>query len=113
MIYSYCALGFSILLGVAGQFLLKVGARSDSPNIIAQLFTPASMVGLCFYFFAALGYMYALRKIPISVAFPMVSLSYPIIVLIAWSVFGESLGLPKAVGIALIMAGVILVNRPA
>ena len=113
MIYSYCALGLSILLGIAGQLLLKIGARADSPNVIAQLLTPASIIGLCFYFVAAIGYMSALRKIPISVAFPMVSLSYPIIVVIAWSVFGETVGPAKALGIALIMAGVILVNRSA
>jgi drug/metabolite transporter (DMT)-like permease len=112
MMQSYAALVFSILAGIVGQLVLKAGAARSSGSIIAQLLTPLSICGLGLYFFAALAYMYALRKIPVSVAFPAVALSYPIVALLAYWTAGEQLGLNRMIGIGLVVAGVALINRP-
>ena len=56
-------------------------------------------------------YMFALRKIPVSVAFPSVSLSYAIVAVLAYFLFGEPFGIKQAGGIALIMGGVLLINQ--
>ena len=76
MIY-YVVLGMSILAGIAGQMLLKAGA--DAPNLVAQILRPSTLIGLAFYGSAAFLYIFALRKIPLSVAFPSVSLSYAVV----------------------------------
>jgi small multidrug resistance pump len=108
MIY-YAVLGFSILAGIGGQMLLKAGA--DAPTLVEQVLRPTSIFGLALYGSAAFMYMFALRKIPMSVAFPSVSLSYAIVAVLAYFLFGEPFGIKQAGGIALIMGGVILINQ--
>lgn len=109
---SYLALAASIFLGIGGQLVLKAGAQRAGEGILAQLLTPLSIAGLALYFVAAVAYMYALRRIPVSVAFPTVALSYPFVALIAYWTLGEQIGLYRSIGIVLIVAGVALVNRP-
>src|SRR5262245_57694933 len=108
MIY-YIALGISILTGVAGQMLLKTGA--EAPDFISQLVRPSTITGLSLYGLAALLYILALRKIPVSVAFPSVSLSYAIVALLGYFVFGEPFCMRQIGGIALITSGVFLISQ--
>ncbi len=109
MLIYYVVLGVSVLAGIAGQMLLKAGA--DAPTLAAQIFRPSSLLGLAFYGSAAFMYMFALRKIPLSIAFPSVSLSYVIVAVLASFLFGEPFGLKQAGGIALIVGGVALINQ--
>ena len=108
MIY-YVALGIGILAGIGGQMLLKAGA--DAPDILSQLMRPSTICGLALYGSAAFLYIVALRKIPVSVAFPSVSLSYALVAVLGHFLFGEPFGLKQIGGIALIMAGVMLINQ--
>jgi small multidrug resistance pump len=105
----YLALTASILLGVVGQTLLKSGASGDT--FLSQLLAPQSIIGLFLYGVAGIGYMYALRKIPVSVAFPSVSLSYVLVVGAAYWFLDEPLGWSKLTGVGLICAGVLLVAQ--
>jgi len=108
MIY-YVALGLGILAGIAGQMLLKAGA--NAPDYVSQLLRPSTLAGLALYGSAAFLYIVALRKIPVSVAFPSVSLSYAIVAVLGHFLFGEPFGLRQIGGIALIMGGVVLINQ--
>ena len=108
MIY-YVALGICILAGIGGQMLLKAGA--DAPDFVSQLIRPSTLVGLVLYGSAAFLYIVALRKIPVSVAFPSASLSYAIVAVLAHFLFGEMFGIKQIGGIALIMDGVVLINQ--
>jgi len=109
MTWYYVALGLGILLGVGGQMLLKSGASGET--LLQQFLAPQSIIGLGLYFAAALCYMYALRKIPVSVAFPSVALSYVLVALLGFWLYGEPLSMPKVAGIALVCAGVVLITR--
>ena len=106
----YVALGIGILAGIGGQILLKAGA--DAPNFITQLMRPSTLCGLALYGSAAFLYILALRKIPVSVAFPSVSVSYALVAILGHFVFGEPFGLKQIGGLALIMGGVVLINQP-
>jgi small multidrug resistance pump len=109
MTVYYVALGISILAGIAGQMLLKAGA--DAPDFFSQLLRPSTLAGLALYGAAALLYIIALRKIPMSVAFPSVSLSYAIVAVLGHFLFGEPFGIKQIGGIVLIMGGVVLINQ--
>jgi small multidrug resistance pump len=109
--WFYLSLLLGILLGVVGQFLLKDAA--DGQTLSAQYFSPQSVVGLLLYFIAALCYMYSLRGIPVSVAFPAVSVSYILVVGVAYWHYNEPVGWSKLTGVLLICAGVVLVARQA
>jgi len=112
----WIALVVAICTSMAGQILLKSGAShsvASEGGFFDQLFRIPTMVGLVFYGGAALLYIIALRKIPMSVALPCTAASYIIIAIIGWAVFGESMGLHKVAAIGLIAAGVALLATTA
>ena len=116
MMMYWLALGAAISTSLVGQILLKYGASHSveaEGNFIDQLFRIPTMVGLVFYGGAALLYIIALRKIPMSVALPCTAASYVVIAIIGWAVFGESMGAHKIGAIALIAAGVALLATTA
>ncbi|MBI2735494.1 MAG: EamA family transporter [Rhodospirillales bacterium] len=109
MTVYYVALGIGILAGIAGQMLLKAGA--EAPDFVSQVLRPSTLAGLALYGSAAFLYMIALRKLPVSVAFPSVSLSYAIVAVLGHFLFGEPFGIKQIGGIVLIMGGVVLINQ--
>ena len=109
MMLYYAALGICILAVLAGQILLKAGA--DAPDFVSQILRPSTLCGLALYASAAFLYLIALRKIPVSVAFPSVSLSYAIVAVLGHFLFGEPFGIKQIGGIVLIMSGVVLINQ--
>jgi small multidrug resistance pump len=109
MMVYYVALGIGILAGIAGQILLKAGA--DAPDFVSQILRPSTLTGLALYGSAAFLYMMVLRKLPVSVAFPSVSLSYAIVAVLGHFLFGEPFGIKQIGGIVLIMGGVALINQ--
>jgi small multidrug resistance pump len=107
MMVYYLALGIAMLAGVGGQVLLKDGA--GAPNLVAQMLRPSTLGGLALYGFSAVAYIIALRKIPVSVAYPSVALSYALVGILGHFLFGEPFGLKQIGGLALIIGGVGLI----
>ena len=112
MTIYWLALVAAILTSLGGQVLLKAAAEAEG-HFDAQLVRPATMIGLIAYGGAALLYIVALRRIPMSVALPSTAASYVVIALIGWGVFGEPLGAMKVAAIGLICAGVALLATTA
>lgn len=116
MTAHWLALAAAISTSLVGQVLLKSGAAGAveaQGGFFDQLFRPHTMIGLICYGGAALLYIIALRKIPMSVALPCTAASYVVIAVIGWAVFGESMGLSKIAAIGLISAGVALLATTA
>jgi len=103
-------LAVSIGLTVLGQFFLKTGSLSKSEGLRLFL-NPATLAGLFSYGFASLFYIVALKKIPLSIAYPSVSLSYVAVVLLAHFVWGEPLGMRQGVALVLIISGIALLYK--
>jgi small multidrug resistance pump len=111
MTIAWIVLAAAITTSLVGQVLLKAGASGSvaaSAGFIDQLFRWQTIIGLGCYGGAALLYIVALRKIPMSIALPCTAASYVVIALIGWSVFGEALGVQKMLAIGLISLGVVL-----
>jgi len=104
---SWIALALAISTSIGGQILLKAGALAEG-GFVSQLFRPATVIGLGLYGGAALLYIVALRKIPMSVALPCTAASYVVAVLIGYLAFGEALGPQKIAAVAIICAGVVM-----
>ncbi|EHL95256.1 multidrug resistance protein, SMR family [Acetobacteraceae bacterium AT-5844] len=107
MIGSWLVLAAAICTSMTGQVLLKAGTLGEG-GFLTQLFRWQTILGLGCYGGAALLYIIALRKIPMSVALPCTAASYVVIALVGYFMFGESLGAQKLAAIALISAGVVL-----
>ncbi|MCK8785901.1 EamA family transporter [Roseomonas sp. NAR14] len=116
MMPFWLALAAAIFTSVFGQVLLKVGATGTVADLdagplgsfMAQILRWETVVGMCLYGGAALLYIVALRRIPMSVALPCTAASYVVVTLIGYFVFGETVGARQVGAIALICCGVLL-----
>ncbi len=106
----YLWLIVGILLGVAGQIILKTGAETSGEGL-AQFLSPWTIGGLGVYFLAAITYIVAIKKIPISLAYPSVSISYGIVAVLAHLLWREPLTWQHWAGIALITSGIFVLFR--
>jgi small multidrug resistance pump len=110
MALYYTSLAAAVLLGIAGQIALK-SAANGSVTVIAQFLNPLTIIGLAIYVFAAPCYILALKRIPVSVAFPSVAASYAVVAVLGHILWNEPLGWPQMVGIVMIGGGVLLINQ--
>jgi multidrug transporter EmrE-like cation transporter len=106
---SYAILFVGIVFGVIGQLLLKTGAVR-STDTLGQFIQPFTIVGLGFYVLAAACYIIAIKRIPLSLAFPTVSLSYIVVAVAAHYLWNEHLGPSQFGGMALIFGGILLLH---
>ncbi len=117
--FSLVMLG--VLLNAGAQLLLKAGtnrvgefafALGNVLPIGTRLATsPHILAGLGCYVVSVVVWILALSRVPVSVAYPMLSVGYIVNALAAWWLFGESLTAQKVVGIGFIVVGVFLVAR--
>src|ERR1700758_1440790 len=95
----YASLVTAILLGIGGQIAFK-SAAERSATLAAQFLNPLTISGLGIYLISALCYILALKRIPVSIAFPSVSASYAVVAVLAHILWNEPLGWPQLAGIA-------------
>jgi small multidrug resistance pump len=105
----YLSLVAAILFGIAGQIALKSGALG-SASVAAQFVNPLTVAGFAIYVLAALLYIVALKKIPVSVAFPSVGASYAIVAVLGHLLWNEPFGWPQIGGLVLIGGGILLIH---
>jgi drug/metabolite transporter (DMT)-like permease len=53
----------------------------------------------------------ALSRVPVSIAFPMLSMAYVVNALAAWYLLGEAFNPTKLAGMGVIILGVIIISR--
>ena len=106
MTIYWATLFAAIATSMAGQTLLKAGA--GAADFITQLFDWRTLLGFVLYGGAAVLYIVALRRIPMSRALPCTAVSYVAAALIGHYAFGEALGVAHLAAIALICGGVVL-----
>ena len=110
MALYYLSLVAAVLFGIVGQIALKSGAMA-SATIVAQFLNPLTIIGFAIYVFAAFCYVVALKKLPVSVAFPSVAASYAIVAIIAHLLWNEPLGWQQLGGLLLIGSGILLIHQ--
>ncbi|MGO9948454.1 MAG: SMR family transporter [Steroidobacteraceae bacterium] len=109
-------------LNAAAQLLLKVATRPLGHFTVFNFATLNSSIlilfksipfwaGMLCYAASICVWLAALSKAPVSTAYPMLSLGYVVVAFASVLWLGESMSMPKVLGIALICAGVVLVSR--
>lgn len=114
--YVYIAL--TILFTVYGQLVLKwkiakLGQLPEGLNekfffMIKLLLDPFILSGFLSAFIASLWWMAAMTKFEISYAYPFMSLSFVLVLVLSVFLFGEALTLGKVLGLGLVIAGIIV-----
>jgi len=109
----------SVVLGAVGQVLLKmgalrVGAVADVGLLLWRIVTnPYILAGFALYGVASVLWIVVLSRAPLSLAYPLLSLGYVLVLLASAYVFGETIPAVRVAGIAAILVGLVLVSSSA
>ena len=112
----------SALLTVAANLMLRAGVdkaggfpvklQSMTNAIVKLMAQPLFDGGVLLYAIASLVWFHVISTEPLSTAYPlMISLTFIFVTFGAVVIFGEALNFPKAVGILIILIGIIFVSR--
>jgi multidrug transporter EmrE-like cation transporter len=112
----------SLSLSATAQVLLRKGMLAfTTSSILANLQQFASALvtspwiwaGLACYGASVAPWLVVLSRLPVSVAYPLVSIGYVLTAAAAALFLGETLSATRVVGIALICLGVFVISRAA
>ena len=109
----------AVCLTVTGELLLKYGMNQNGAlhlglaTIVQDLFrvltNPFIFFGFGFVFGASIFWLSAISQMNLSVAYPLLSTSYILILIASAVLFGETVTLVRWLGVGVILAGVGMV----
>ena len=118
---SFSLLLTGVLLNAAAQLLLKAGTNAvghfefSMENVLPVgmrlALEPHILGGICCYVVSLVVWILGLSRVPVSIAYPMLSIGYLINAVAAWYLFGETLSALRLTGIGFIIVGVFLVTK--
>jgi drug/metabolite transporter (DMT)-like permease len=110
-----------VLLNAFAQLWLKAATRVTGPLVATdagvlaragQLLTvPSLWYALTAYGLSVVVWIVGLSRVPVSQAYPLLSLGYVLNIGLAWWLFGEVPNAQRVIGVGIIVAGVVLVAR--
>ncbi len=110
-----------VLLNTVSQMLLKAGMNAIGPfafttqNVVPVGFkivtNPYIISGLACYVLSFTGWLLALSRFDVSVAYPLSSMGYVFTAIAGHYFLHENLSLTRVLGVGIIMIGVYLVSR--
>lgn len=112
----------SVLFSSSSQLLLKKGANLlDIPTVIdargvfklsiSIMTNPYLIVGVLFQVLALLIWIYVLKKVDVSYAYPFISLGFIFVISAGYFIFNEPVNLWKIIGVLMITIGVIMIGK--
>ena len=115
----YLQVFLGALLDTSGELLLRKGSLA-APKLggAAGVFGVTSLVswwtwaGIVSYCLSLVSWLYVLRSVPLSIAFPLINVVHALVPLGAWLLLGEHVSARRWLGISLIMLGVLVIVRP-
>ena len=120
---SFALVLVGVLLNAGAQLLIKAGTNSlgglvtpganPLQTVSRIVFQPFILGGLLAYVISVAVWIVVLSRVPVSVAYPMLSIGYVVNAFLGYMLFKEDLTVPKLVGIGIIIIGVLLIARPA
>ncbi|WP_108815522.1 SMR family transporter [Loktanella sp. Alg231-35] len=111
----------SVTLSALGQTAFKLGVSKidipDAASVLAKamafVFSPFVLLGLTLYAVGTVLWLFALRQLDLSVAYPFVAMSFVMVALSSVVFLGETLDPMRIVGLSLIILGILVIARTA
>ena len=119
MIINLVLILISIVLGVCGQIAMKYGSVQIGPVNFSQPFSFLisaatnfyTLLGLGLYFISSIFWIVVLSRVELPFAYPLISIGYILVLIASALLFHEKIFTIHYAGIALIIAGVVLITR--
>ncbi|MFL5252640.1 MAG: small multi-drug resistant family protein [Rhodopila sp.] len=114
------ALG-SIGLSAVAQLLMKIGMTAvrtgasggSADMLLAAVLNPYVIGGLGAYGLSAVLWLLVLSRLPLSLAYPLVSLGFIVVVVLSALILHEPVSVVRLAGVALIVGGVVVLGLSA
>lgn len=110
----YIVLVCNIVLLLLGQTLWKFGLEKLGglrvDNLLQVMLSPLILLGLAVYGIATVLWLWVLSRLPLSIAYPLQSLAFVFGIVIAYSIFHETVPLNRWIGAAIIVMGITVLN---
>lgn len=114
----------SVSLSSGSQIILKKGmiapkmqaslVSGDIPTILLTVLTSPMIIGGLFCFgLSAVVWLFVLSKVPLSSAYPFVALGIGVTVIAGLTLFGETVSPSSAIGVGLVVLGILCVASQA
>jgi len=110
-----------VLLNAFAQLWLKAATRVSGPLLaddaglmsraMQLVAVPSLWYALTAYGLSVVVWIVGLSRVPVSQAYPLLSLGYVLNIGLAWWLFGEIPNAQRVIGVGVIVAGVVLVAR--
>ena len=115
----YLQVFLGALLDTSGELLLRKGSLV-APKLggaagvfgITSLISGWTWIGIISYCLSLVSWLYVLRSVPLSIAFPLINIVHALVPLGAWIFLGEHVSHRRWLGITLIIMGVLMIVRP-
>jgi len=107
---SFAFILAGVLLNAGAQLLLKAGTNA-APLGLRLAIEPHILAGLACYVVSVVVWVVALSKVPVSMAYPMLSIGYVVNAIAAYYLLGETVSPMRLAGIGVIIVGVFIVAR--
>ncbi len=112
----YVLFAISVVIATVGQIMMKYSSQRTeltfSLDLIKQILTNVPLLftfGL--YFLGAVLWLFVVKKLPISVAYPALSINYVALVIVSYFVFHEAITPMKIFALSLIVVGVFVLFK--
>jgi multidrug transporter EmrE-like cation transporter len=112
-------IALAAIVVTASELFLKLGAGATAYLRtpfwawgISGLASAWTWLGIVFVILSLVSWLYVLRHIPLSTAFPLSNIVHVLVPLSCWFFLGETISLRRWCGIALVLTGLIVVAAP-
>jgi len=117
MTFSNLALVLLCVVGISiGQILFKLASATMPSSLgvdgaVSLLTNKYLLTALVIYGLATIGWVYSLRVVPLTVAYPFMALAFVIVPLLSAMFLRETIPLSLILGTALIVSGIVVIIK--
>src|SRR3954447_11882831 len=113
-------IGLNAIIVTISEICLKLGARNTAHlsdqfggwTGISGLASIWTWLGILFVILSLVSWLYVLRQVPLSIAFPLSNVVHVTVPLTCWLILNETISATRWSGIALVLVGLVVVAKP-
>ncbi|MEN5356182.1 hypothetical protein [Stenotrophomonas sepilia] len=120
-VFPWLMVAMTVILTSYGQLIIKWqaalfepasnGLLAKLPSVIQLLLKPWVLSAFVAAFGASLCWMLAVSRLELSKAYPFMALNFILVCVMAVPLFGESFGIAKALGLATVVVGLLILSQ--
>ena len=115
----FLQIGLNAFIVTTSEIFLKVGARDAVERThvwnwtgVTGLLSPWTWLAIVFTILSLVSWLYVLRHVPLSIAFPLSNVVHVLVPLACWIFLGEHIEARRWWGITLVLIGLVIVANP-